>query len=389
MSDEITQEGISQPEVVEKAPISVNRPHREVTEEIKPQDPTEKRDLERSLNNPRSDTLMDIIKARKEQLKEEVPEQFESNEGKEEVEAKPDSEGIDENEPLPESDNSEQEEEDKEQTEEPSDEPVEETKPVEEKFTIKVNGQEKQVSKDELIRMAQMSDSATQKFQEAATMKAHAETLARLKQQEAEKATPEKKAEPEIDDEELNKLVHDIQFGEGDKAKNALKKVLATRNTPQPQQIDEMAIARQAAEQATHQVQKQVAFDNLLKDLGQEFPDVFNDRNTTYLAAQYVHEMRAADAQSGNQRSDQDLFREACKAVQDWSKSRLSEADSSKPKAKPKVSTKKVEAKRQSTDVVKPSTTNTASIGEDTPPPPTKSEIVNMMRKKRGQFTYN
>ena len=51
--------------------------------------------------------------------------------------------------------------------------------------------------------------------------------------------------------------------------------------------------------------------------------------------------------------------------------------------------TKKVEAKRRSADVVKPSTSSKADIGEDTPPPPTKSQIVDMMRKKRGQFTFN
>ena len=99
--------------------------------------------------------------------------------------------------------------------------------------------------------------------------------------------------------------------------------------------------------------------------------------------------MRAEDAQSGTSRSDAELFRTACKTVQDWSKSRLSEVDSGKPKAKPKASTKKVEAKRRSADVVKPSTSSKADIGEDTPPPPTKSQIVDMMRKKRGQFTFN
>ncbi len=57
-----------------------------------------------------------------------------------------------------------------------------------------------------------------------------------------------------------------------------------------------------------------------------------------------------------------------------------------KKKAKPKASIKKVEAKRQSADVVKPSTSSTASIGEDTPPPPTRSDVVRMMQKRRGQL---
>tara|TARA_B100000524_G_scaffold311976_1_gene188764 strand:- start:3560 stop:4744 length:1185 start_codon:yes stop_codon:yes gene_type:complete len=394
MSEEITQEGISQPEVVENAPQETapkkEQAHQEVTDESQEDvSRTEQRDLERSRNNPRSNTLDSIIKARKEQLKEEVPEQFEEEQPNEEVKAESDSETV-EDEPVQEASDSEQEEVAEEPVEETTDETVEEAKPIEEeKFTIKVNGQEKLVGKEELIRMAQMGESATQKFQEAATMKAQAEALAQLRQEEAESKKEVEEPKPNIDEEELNKLVHDIQFGEGDAAKNALKKIL-TRNQPTPQpQIDEMAIARQAAEQATQQVQSKVAFDNLLKDLGQEFPDVFADRNTTYLAAQYVHEMRAEDAQSGTSRSDAELFRTACKTVQDWSKSRLSEVDSGKPKAKPKASTKKVEAKRRSADVVKPSTSSKADIGEDTPPPPTKSQIVDMMRKKRGQFTFN
>ena len=118
--------------------------------------------------------------------------------------------------------------------------------------------------------------------------------------------------------------------------------------------------------------------------MGQEYPDVFADRNTTYLAAQYVHEMRAEDAQSGNSRSDAELFRSACEAVDNWSKSKLSKVDSSKT-TKPKVSKQKVEAKRQSADIVKPSVASTASIGEDTPPPPTRSQVVEMMKKRRGQ----
>ena len=392
MSKEITQEGISQPEtvteaVVENAPTNTS-PFKEVTEDTKSASEIRQEmiDQERVQLNPRNNTLSSIIAKRKEQLKEEVPEAYDAEEEKEdEVKTESDGGELTENEPIPEIDPSEQEETEEASTKEEVEQPIEEPN-VEEKFTLKVNGQEKQVSKDELIRMAQMADSATQKFQEAATMKAQAEALAQLKKQEAEKKEePQKEPEPEMNDEELNKLVHDIQFGEGDAAKNALKKVLATR-TPQPQTIDEMAIARQAAEQATQQVQQKVAFDNLLKDLGQEFPDVFADRNTTYLAAQYVHEMRAEDAQSGNSRSDAELFRSACKAVDDWSKSKLSDVDSSKT-TKPKVSKKKVEAKRQSADIVKPSVASTASIGEDTPPPPTRSQVVEMMKKRRGQ-TY-
>ena len=389
MSKEITQEGISQPEavteaVVENAPTNTS-PIKEVTEDTKSASEIRQEmiDQERVQLNPRNNTLSSIIAKRKEQLKEEVPEAYDAEEKEDEVKAESDSDKLAEDEPIPTIDPSEQEEAEEASTEEEVEEPIEEPI-VEEKFTLKVNGQDKEVSKDELIRMAQMADSATQKFQEAATMKAQAEALAQLRSQEAEaKEEPKKEEQPSMDDEELNKLVHDIQFGEGDAAKNALKKVLANR-TPQPQMIDEMAIARQAAEQATQQVQQKVAFDNLLKDLGQEYPDVFADRNTTYLAAQYVHEMRAEDAQSGNSRSDAELFRSACEAVDNWSKSKLSKVDSSKT-TKPKVSKQKVEAKRQSADIVKPSVASTASIGEDTPPPPTRSQVVEMMKKRRGQ----
>ena len=383
MSEEITQEGISQPEaveaVVENAPKEA--PHQVVNEEDTRSDQEKRKEItdkERVLLNPRNNTLDSIIAARKEQLKTEVPEAYDKEE---EVKAEPDSEVIAEDEPLQETSDSEQEEIEAESVEEEAEEP---TQPiVAETYKLKVNGQEKDVSLDELKRMAQMADSATQKFQEAATMKAQAEQLAQLREQKAEEKV-EEKPESEMNDDQLNKLVHDIQFGEGDTAKNALKQILQTR-TPQQPRIDEMAIARQAAEQATQQVQSKVAFDNLLKDLGQEYPDVFADRNTTYLAAQYVHEMRAEDAQSGGSRSDSELFRSACEAVDQWSKSKLSNVDGEK-KAKPKASMKKVEAKRQSADVVKPSTSSTASIGEDTPPPPTRSDVVRMMQKRRGQL---
>ena len=379
MSEEITQEGISQPEaveaVVENAPKEA--PHQVVNEEDTRSDQEKRKEIadkERVLLNPRNNTLDSIIAARKEQLKTEVPEAYDE----EEVKAEPDSEVIVEDESLQETSDSEQEEFEAESVEEEAEEP---TQPiVAETYKLKVNGQEKDVSLDELKRMAQMADSATQKFQEAATMKAQAEQLAQLKMQKEE---VEEEPETEMNDDQLNKLVHDIQFGEGDTAKNALKQILQTRSS-QPR-IDEMAIARNAAEQATQQVQSKVAFDNLLKDLGQEYPDVFSDRNTTYLAAQYVHEMRAEDVQSGNSRSDSELFRNACEAVDQWSKSKLSNVDGEK-KAKPKASIKKVEAKRQSADVVKPSTSSTASIGEDTPPPPTRSDVVRMMQKRRGQY---
>ena len=116
MSEEITQEGISQPEavteaVVENAPVNTS-PIKEVTEDTKSASEIRQEmiDQERVQLNPRNNTLSSIIAKRKEQLKEEVPEAYDAEEKEDEVKAESDSDKLAEDEPIPTIDPSEQEE---------------------------------------------------------------------------------------------------------------------------------------------------------------------------------------------------------------------------------------------------------------------------------------
>lgn len=293
------------------------------------------------------------------------------------------------------------------------------------KVKIKVYGEEREVSLEEVVRMAQRGEAAQKKFDEAERIRREAEEIVagrskpaketgtdpapsdRGGEDDAGNAAPAVKKGPD-----LRALAKALQFGDEEEAEQALRKLVdeikegrATGTTPaglDEEKVTELVESRLARREAAS------AYQRDLETVGTEFPTIFNDPDLTYLAAQNVHRIRAqelikagypdehvnaalasADGQKrimqvhaqevakGNVRPNVEIFREACTTV-----SKKFGGQTPTPPAPSRD--KRVEEKR---NLNQPPAARSAraSMGQEAPKAPTRSDIVLDMRKARGQ----
>ena len=248
--------------------------------------------------------------------------------------------------------------------------------------TISLQGQQFQVTDEQFQRLAEMG---------ALANLAMAQQPAQPPPQQAHQPRQEPAQHgPVLGADEAREIVQRLSYGSADDGVAAIQQLadnLARRQAPA---VD----ANQLAQHATQQALATIAFQNNLNQIGQEFPDVFNNQTRAYVAAIELTQLRQHDALMGRQRSDLELYREACTKVRDAMSPPQpqsgGEAGSTAAQAAPTVAVNpsrlagKRAAPRNPTAV-----SRSAGMGPAEPRPPSASQIIDQMRKARGQMSLN
>lgn len=252
------------------------------------------------------------------------------------------------------------------------------------RMPVKINGREVEVSGEVAARDYQQAAASQEVFRQAKAL--HDQATAARGGDQPPIAPPAPQLQPTapaplVAPDEIRKIVEDIQFGDADKGAQALAGLIdkITQATPKgAPDLDRLA------SDVTEQVKRTLTYEGALARVGQEFQDVFSDPRTTSLAAQYVHQIRARDANQGVSRSDYEVFADACREVQGWVASLKGTPSPSTPitRAQPVGM-----AQRLAVKAALPSTPRTASGRASLPaepPPLTAAQVIAEKRNRRG-----
>ena len=183
---------------------------------------------------------------------------------------------------------------------------------------------------------------------------------------------------PVLDADRARTISQRLQYGTPEEQTQALVE-FAEAVRPSAPQVDVDAIRRQVLQE----VRAQNQLDHNLNVLGTEYPEIFRDQVLTQVAALQLHQLRGNPLNA--QKSDLDLYREACNEV----RTRLAPPQSqpgnqvaTAPQAAP-VSARH-ERKRAAPSIPVGMDTRMPSAPAE-PPPPTASETIAWMRMKRNQ----
>ncbi len=252
--------------------------------------------------------------------------------------------------------------------------------------TISLQGQQFQVTDEQFQKLAEMGALAN-----LAMAQQPAQPPPGQQQQPPHQARQEPgQAGPVLGADEAREIVQRLSYGSAEDGVAAIQQLadnLARRQAPA---VD----ANQLAQHATQQALATIAFQNNLNQIGQEFPDVFNNQTRAYVAAIELTQLRQHDALMGRQRSDLELYREACQKVRDAMSPPQpqsgGENGSTAAQAAPTVAVNpsrlagKRAAPRNPTAV-----SRSAGMGPAEPRPPSASQIIDQMRKARGQMSLS
>ena len=247
---------------------------------------------------------------------------------------------------------------------------------------LKVDGREVPIaSEEDLIRLAQQGMSSQQRFQEAARMRQEAQQLqqqplAQLQQPQQQAPQQQAQLPSGIDPDLARSIAHRISYGNEEEQASAIQE-LAQRVAPQQPSYSPEQIAQYSAQLAMHQMQANQEFQNKLVTIGNEFPDIFQDRQLSILAGDTLNQIRERDTQLQVQRSDLEQYREACSLVQ------TKFVAPTKAVVEPVV----VPATKLAAKAAAPQIVRSAgrTVSSTTQKEVTSSDIVEQMRKQRGQ----
>lgn len=167
---------------------------------------------------------------------------------------------------------------------------------------LKVNGQDVELTESEVIKRAQIVESAERRFQDAARMRAEAEAIARANQPQARPAQPET---PTVtpEDRQIGKT---LAYGNEEQAAQAVAQIRSRMAQPQ-QTYDPNEIARVASDRAI----REMRFNSDLEKFGTEYKDVIDDPWQVFLGGQAAQQIYHRDRTQGVTRSDYEVFKEA------------------------------------------------------------------------------
>lgn len=203
---------------------------------------------------------------------------------------------------------------------------VEETAPA--KVKIKVNGEELELTQEELIARAQKVESADRYLAEAA---------------EARKAATPPKEEPKPEEIDYKALVRALQVGTEEEAEAALRKLQATQQRP-PTPMDDVSRV----------VDERLKFQDAMKAFTTEYADILSDPKLNKMAQQMDEEMLA----SGDTRSYAQRYTEIGENLRGW----VATLSGGKKPEEPKQDTTRQERKEALP------TAPTAAAGKNAPP---------------------
>lgn len=194
-----------------------------------------------------------------------------------------------------------------------------------------------------------------------------------------------------IDPEEARAIVQRLSYGSSEDGVAAVQELAANiARRIAPQQIDAAQISQQAAQNAMAQIQ----FHANLNQVGAEYPDIFQDETRAYVAAIHLTKLRQQDAMLGRQRHDLELYREACNRVRAaLTPSQPQSGDGSgetAAQAAPRVAVnpQRLEGKRAAPRNPA-AVSRSANTGSEGPRELTASQIIDQIRKGRGQLPLN
>ena len=176
--------------------------------------------------------------------------------------------------------------------------------------------------------------------------------------------------QPSIDTERAKLIAQRISYGDINEQAQAIQELAAAA---QPQ-YDKESIKRELRQEQT--------LETNLAIIGHEYPEIFNDPILTQVAALQLSNLRGHPA--ATQMSELDQYKYACNQV----RSRFSHApQQSVPPAQPEsrsLSPNRLERKRNAPSIPG-GADHRLTMQEATPREPTTSEIINQIRKARGQ----
>ena len=243
---------------------------------------------------------------------------------------------------------------------------------------INFNGQSLELTEQELEQLAARALYAQQAPQQQ-----------QIQQQQPIEQRVEQSNQPQTDPSVLKDIARRITYGSEEESAKALGDFanltanLARASQPEPNQL-----VQAAAQQAVAQVQ----FQNNLSTIASEYKDVFEDTDMTIIAARKVGELRNKYNALGTPRPDIDLYREACNLTRDKfgiSRSETASNVDKQPIANQQavttanVSQTRIERKRSAPQPA--AAVNKVQQMQQQSQYPSGSQIVNQMRKSRGQ----
>lgn len=261
---------------------------------------------------------------------------------------------------------------------------VETEQPVEQQPAKKryiINGQSVDLTEQEIANIA------TRGVQSAQALQAQQQMLYQQPQQQQVQTPPQQQPALAPDNERLKDIARKITYGNEEDSVKALQdfaehtiRTVQRAAGPTPEQIAQFAAGQAVA---------QVNFQTNLDTIAREYPDVFEKRASTLVAADYVNSLRNKYAQLGMPKPDIELYREACNYTRvDFGKAPVentTQSDTSKPTVV-QVTTQKVERKRAAPQ---PPASVSRVLSPQAERAKTGSDIVNAMRKQRGQSAMN
>ena len=282
-----------------------------------------------------------------------------------------------------------------------------------------VNGREVVMSQDELVRNAQRGLSADERFREAARMREEAARIMGMAPQQPQQQFQQPQAQPQyvqpqqqpnapaaqrgpiIPDDRAREIVERINYGSAEEQAAAIQDLVATAvqqatgqgNSLTPEQV--YALGQRAALDITAQAQ----FNNDLMTIGNEYPEVINDRPLMVAAADQVRNLRLQYQGEGIVKSNLEIYREACGFIKERYLPSSQASDPSQPgqpatsvqaaPANPNVIQMGDRIERKRAAPQPPAAASKVASSSPATPSFNASAVVNQMRKSRGQPPIN
>ena len=189
-------------------------------------------------------------------------------------------------------------------------------------------------------------------------------------QQPAYTAPQQQYRPPQLDEERSKLIAQRISYGTLDEQAQAIREIAAAA---QPQ-YDKESIKRELRQEQT--------LETNLAIIGHEYPQIFNDPVLTQVAALQLHNLRGHPA--ATQMSELDQYRFACNQVRSrFTSAPQQSASPAQPESR-SLSPDRLERKRNAPSIPG-GADQRMTMQEAAPREPTTTEIINQMRKARGQ----
>lgn len=214
----------------------------------------------------------------------------------------------------------------------------------EKKYKLKVNGKDIELTEEELITRVQKSESADQRFQEAAQLKREAEELkAQLPAKDVAKL--------EVTDDDLAEARR-LQMGSEEEAADVIRKL---RQRPSLSEAD-----------VTRKIDERLVFQTSVDRFKTEYPELFSDTYLSRLVAMKDDEL----VKAGDKRPYYERYKAIGDEIREWAG---------------KVKPKDTKQERKASITVLPTTGARAGGGEEEDKDESTSDVIANMAKTRGQ----